>query len=78
MPNPAELDKSLFAGIIYTKRVDNSATVTKRIELIAPFVPIFFFTSFFRLSCFLVCIASFAVFWLVIAFKTIFDIFFSN
>ena len=27
--NPAELDKSLFVGIIYTKRVDNSATVTK-------------------------------------------------
>jgi hypothetical protein len=27
--NPAELDKSLFAGIIYSKRVDNSATVTK-------------------------------------------------
>jgi hypothetical protein len=26
--NPAELDKSLFAGIIYAKCVDNSATVT--------------------------------------------------
>jgi hypothetical protein len=43
----------------------------KRIESIAPFVPIFFFTSFFRLSCFLVCIASFAVLGLVIAFKTL-------
>jgi hypothetical protein len=29
--NPAELDKSLFAGIIYAKRIDNSATVTKRV-----------------------------------------------
>ena len=28
--NPAKLDKSLFAGIIYAKRVDNSATVTKQ------------------------------------------------
>jgi hypothetical protein len=28
--NPAELDKSLYAGIIYAKSVDNSATVTKR------------------------------------------------
>jgi len=28
--NPAELDKSLFAGIIYAKRVDNSATVTNK------------------------------------------------
>jgi uncharacterized protein (TIGR02147 family) len=27
--NPAKLDKSLFAGIIYAKRIDNSATVTK-------------------------------------------------
>jgi hypothetical protein len=31
--NPAELDKSLFAGIIYAKRVDNSATVTNIISL---------------------------------------------
>jgi hypothetical protein len=29
LTNPAELDKSLFAGIIYAKRVHNSATVTK-------------------------------------------------
>jgi hypothetical protein len=28
--NPAELDKSLFAGIIYAKRIDNSATVTNK------------------------------------------------
>jgi hypothetical protein len=28
--NPAELDKSLFAGIIYAKRVYNSATVTNQ------------------------------------------------
>jgi hypothetical protein len=30
--NPAELDKSLYAGIIYANRVDNSATVTKNIK----------------------------------------------
>jgi hypothetical protein len=30
--NPAELDKSLFAGIIYAKRIDNSATVTNLIS----------------------------------------------
>jgi cobalt ECF transporter T component CbiQ len=30
--NPAELDKSLFAGIIYAKRVYNSTTVTKLIH----------------------------------------------
>ena len=30
LPNPAELDKSLFAGSISTKRVYTSATVTKK------------------------------------------------
>jgi RluA family pseudouridine synthase len=33
--NPAELDKSLYAGIIYAKRVNNSATVTKRVDISA-------------------------------------------
>ena len=31
-PNPADLDKSLFAGNIYAKRVDISATVTNNIH----------------------------------------------
>ena len=29
--NPAEPDKLLYAGIIYAKNVDNSATVTKQL-----------------------------------------------
>jgi hypothetical protein len=32
---PAELDKSLFAGIICAKRVDNSATVTNRVSTVS-------------------------------------------
>ncbi|HAJ80394.1 MAG TPA: hypothetical protein DCO75_11560 [Fibrobacteres bacterium] len=45
--NPAELDKSLFAGTIYAKRVDSSATVTKKhVDSISTSLPVAFYDEF--------------------------------
>jgi hypothetical protein len=69
--SPAQVLRWSGRHPVFLTKNNGMCYMPKRIESIAPFVPIFFFTSFFRLSCFLVCIASLAVLGLVIAFKTL-------